>query len=366
MAQRTRPPFRADHVGSLLRPQNLADARQKWREGDLSSDQLRETEDTAIRGVVALQESVGLKAVTDGEFRRDYWHLDFIGGFAGVELSDETYGHAFSGGGTVATFKVTGKIGAHSGAMRDHFSFLKSVTKETAKFCIPGPGMTHLRSGRAGISEKAYPDLDEYWSDLTAAYRKEVQQLAEMGCTYLQIDDVSFAYLCDEKFRSQVSERGDDPDELLSIYARSLTDAVAERPDGMTVTTHMCRGNFQSTWMTEGGYDPVAERLFDNLDVDGYFMEYDSERAGGFEPLRYLPAKKIVVLGLITSKTPELESKDDIKRRIDEAANFVPVEQICLSPQCGFSSTHHGNKLTVDQQRKKLELVVETADEVWG
>jgi 5-methyltetrahydropteroyltriglutamate--homocysteine methyltransferase len=360
------PPFRADHVGSLLRPKTLSDARQKWREGKLEIEALKFLEDENIRDVIKLQESIGLKSITDGEFRRDYWHLDFIAGFEGVELNYETYGHAFSGGGTVATFSIKDKIGKHSGNMREHFSFLKDTTKETAKFCIPGPGMTHLRSGRSGISEDAYPDLDHYWSDLTVAYSAEIQELADLGCTYLQIDDVSFAYLCDDNFRNDIRQRGDDPDELLIKYSRVLSDAVANKPDTMAVTTHMCRGNFQSTYMTSGGYEAVAEQMFSELKVDGYFMEYDSDRAGGFEPLRFIPKNKRVVLGLITSKTPELESKDDIKRRIDEAAMFINPDQMCLSPQCGFSSTHHGNDLSVIQQTRKLELVVEIADEVWG
>ena len=362
----SKPPFRADHVGSLLRPKELSDARQQWREGKLEAAALKEQEDTHIRDVIAFQEDIGLKAITDGEFRRDYWHLDFIAGFEGVSLNDETYGHAFSGGGTVATFSVTGKLGAHSGFMRDHFSFLNENTNQTAKFCIPGPGMTHLRSGRSGISEDAYPDIDVYWADVTTSYAAEINELGKLGCTYLQIDDVSFAYLCDEDFRRDIKERGDDPDELLVRYSRALSEAVADRPDGMTVTTHMCRGNFKSTFMTSGGYEAVAERMFDELKVDGYFMEYDSDRAGGFEPLRYMPKDRMVVLGLITSKTPELESKDDIKRRIDEAAQFMDLDQMCLSPQCGFSSTHHGNNLTRDEQRKKLELVVNVANEVWG
>jgi 5-methyltetrahydropteroyltriglutamate--homocysteine methyltransferase len=361
-----KPPFRADHVGSLLRPQELSDARQQWREGKLAATELKELEDSHIRDIISFQEDIGLKSITDGEFRRDYWHLDFIAGFEGVSLNDETYGHAFSGGGTVATFSITDKLGAHSGFMRDHFSFLKENTNQTAKFCIPGPGMTHLRSGHSGIDAKAYPNLETYWPDLTAAYAAEVNELGKIGCTYLQIDDVSFAYLCDEDFRSDVKARGDDPDELLVTYARALSAAVAGRPEGMTVTTHMCRGNFKSTFMTSGGYEAVAERMFDEMNVDGYFMEYDSDRAGGFEPLRFIPKDKMVVLGLITSKTPELESKDDIKRRIDEAAQFMDIDQMCLSPQCGFSSTHHGNNLTVDEQRKKLELVVEVATEVWG
>jgi 5-methyltetrahydropteroyltriglutamate--homocysteine methyltransferase len=359
-------PFRADHVGSLLRPQKLSNARQKWREGKLETSALKNLEDTHIRDIISFQEDIGLKSITDGEFRRDYWHLDFISGFKGVSVNQDTYGHTFSGGDTVATFSVTDKIGPHSGNMRDHFSFLKDNTKQTAKFCIPGPGMTHIRSGRSGISEDAYPDLDAYWADLAIAYSAEIKKLADLGCTYLQIDDVSFAYLCDENFRTDIKKRGDNPDELLVRYSRALSDAISNRPKNMTVTTHMCRGNFKSTYMTSGGYDSVAERMFEELKVDGYFMEYDSDRAGGFEPLRYLPKDQMVVLGLITSKSPELENKDDIKRRIDEAAKFVDLDLICLSPQCGFSSTHHGNNLTQDEERKKLELVVEIAQEVWG
>jgi 5-methyltetrahydropteroyltriglutamate--homocysteine methyltransferase len=250
--------------------------------------------------------------------------------------------------------------------MRDHFSFVHKNTVQVAKFCIPGPGMTHLRSGRSGISNKAYPELDRYWSDIVAVYAAEIKKLGELGCKYLQIDDVSFAYLCDEAFRNDIKKRGDDPDELLILYSRALSEAIADRPSNMTVTAHMCRGNFKSTYMTSGGYDAVAERMFNELKVDGYFMEYDSERAGGFEPLRFMPKNKIVVLGLITSKSPELEPKKDIKRRIDEAAQYVDIDNICLSPQCGFSSTHHGNNLTEDAQRKKLELVVEIAQDVWG
>ena len=361
-----KPPFRADHVGSLLRPQDLSNARQQWREGKLDAQGLKVLEDEHIKEIIKFQEDIGLKSITDGEFRRDYWHLDFIAGFEGVELNQETYGHAFSEGGTVATFSIKNKIGKHSGNMRDHFNFLNANTKETAKFCIPGPGMTHLRSGRSGISVGAYPTLDQYWKDIAVAYSAEIQELADLGCTYLQIDDVSFAYLCDGDFRNDIRERGDDPDELLIKYSQVLSEAVANKPDKMTVTTHMCRGNFQSTYMTSGGYEAVAEQMFAELKVDGYFMEYDSERAGGFEPLRFIPENKMVVLGLITSKTPEIENKDDIKRRIDEAAKFISLEQMCLSPQCGFSSTHHGNNLSLDQQIKKLELVVEIADEIWG
>jgi len=362
----SKPPFRADHVGSLLRPKELLKARQKWHEGAIDEEDLRDLEDLHILEAIKLQENIGLNSITDGEFRRDYWHLDFIAGFSGVELNDETYGHAFSGGGTVATFSVKDKVGLHSGNMRDHFNFVYEHTDKTAKFCIPGPGMTHLRSGRAGISEIAYPDLDEYWVDLAAAYSAEINKLAALGCTYLQIDDVSFAYLCDEDFREDIRKRGDDPDDLLIQYSRVLSEAVSNRPEGMIVTTHMCRGNFQSTYMTSGGYQAVAERMFEELKVDGYFMEYDSDRAGGFEPLRYVPDNRLVVLGLVTSKSPELEKKEAIKQRIDEASEFMNIDQMCLSPQCGFSSTHHGNNLTYDEQVRKLELVVEVANEVWG
>ena len=361
-----KPPFRAEHVGSLLRPQDLSDARQKWREGKLDAETLKSLEDRHIIDIIKFQEDIGLKSITDGEFRRDYWHLDFISGFSGVKLSQETYGHAFSGGGTVSTFSIKDKIGKHSGNMREHYSFLNANTKETAKFCIPGPGMTHLRSGRSGISTSAYPNLDDYWRDLTKAYQAEIKELENLGCSYLQVDDVSFAYLCDTDFRSDIRKRGDNPDDLLIKYSKVLSEAVEMRSKNMTVTTHMCRGNFQSTFMTSGGYEAVAEKMFSELKVDGYFMEYDSERAGGFEPLRFIPKDRVVVLGLITSKTPELENKDDIKRRIDEAAKYINPDQMCLSPQCGFSSTHHGNKLSHDQQAKKLALVVEIAEEVWG
>ena len=366
MSQRKRPPFRADHVGSLLRPAELIDARNKWRQGELSDEKLKAGEDRYILDAIKLQHEAGLKVITDGEFRRDYWHLDFIGAFEGVELNHETYGHAFSGGGTVTTFKITGKFGNNTGFMREHFKFLASSTNETAKFCIPAPGMTYLRSGRAGISEEIYPDLTEYWNDVVAAYANEVRELYASGCRYLQFDDVSFAYLCDTEFREGVIARGDDPDEMVETFATTISRAVADRPEDMTVTTHMCRGNFQSTWMTQGGYEPVADIMFGNLDVDGFFMEYDSDRAGDFEPLRFVRDGQLIVLGLISSKVPELETKDDIMRRLEEATRHVFIDDICLSPQCGFSSTHHGNKLTVDDQKRKLELVVDLALDIWG
>tara|TARA_Y100001960_G_scaffold68412_1_gene72193 strand:+ start:2508 stop:3614 length:1107 start_codon:yes stop_codon:yes gene_type:complete len=366
MSIASKPPFRADQVGSLLRPQRLLEKRDAWRQGNISSQELKEIEDQEISKVIDFQQEIGLKAITDGEFRRDYWHLDFICAFDGIELNEETYGHAFSGGGTVSTFKVAGKIGNNNGFMREHIGFVLNKTKEVAKFCIPAPGMTFLRSGRSGIDRDIYPDLDEFWEDVIRAYSNEVQELYKLGCRYLQFDDVSFAYLCDSTFREDILERGDNPDELIKIFGNAISRCVAEKPSDMVITTHMCRGNFQSTWMTSGGYEPVAEIMFDNLDTDGFFMEYDSDRAGGFEPLRFANKNQTIILGLVSSKIPTIETKDEIKRRIEEAEKYIPIENLCLSPQCGFSSTHHGNNLSVDDQRKKLELVVEVADEVWG
>ncbi|MGE3643824.1 MAG: 5-methyltetrahydropteroyltriglutamate--homocysteine S-methyltransferase [Beijerinckiaceae bacterium] len=364
--QRTKPPFRADHVGSLLRPAALAEARRKHKAGALSAEDLRKTEDEHIRAAIAMQESAGLKGITDGEFRRDYWHLDFLEGFDGIDIRKEYYNQAFSSGITVPTPFTARKITAHNGAMRDHIRFVAQNTNGTAKLSIPGPGMTWLRGGRKAVSEEAYPDIAEFWDDLANAYIGEIRELGKAGCTYLQLDDVSFAYLCDETFREGVKARGENPDEMLAQFSRITSRIAAGRPEGMTVTVHMCRGNNQSTWMTEGGYDSVAEIMFGNLDVDGYFMEFDSERAGGFEPLRYVPKGKIVVAGVVTSKFPQLESVDEICRRIDEAAKYMPLENLCLSPQCGFASTEEGNKLTPDEQRAKLARVVEAANAIWG
>ena len=367
MSARQTPPFRAEHVGSLLRPADLAAARDKARTGDLPLSELVPIEDENVRAAVALQEDIGLGAVTDGEYRRGYWHLDFMVGFDGVELSDETYGMAFSAGNTVATTKVTGNVSRpETGVMTSHFEFLNSVANSPAKFCIPSATMYHFRSGREGVSEDVYPDYDEFWNDITAAYRDEIKGLADIGLTYLQIDDVNYCYFCDPKQTERLIARGDDPDQLLDKYIEVNNQTLRDRPEGLHVTTHMCRGNFQSAWMAEGGYESVAEKMLNGVEVDGFFMEYDSDRAGDFEPLRFLPEGKVVVLGLISTKVPELEDKDDVKRRIDEAAKFAPLEQLCLSPQCGFASTHHGNKVTEDDQRRKLELVVEVADEVWG
>jgi len=360
-----RPPYRADQVGSLLRPAKLAAARKAWKQGALDAAALKAIEDDAIREAVAKQESIGLQAVTDGEFRRDWWHLDFLSQLDGV-TTRENPGPKF--GGTeeqppIAT--VTAKVGCSKPIMVEQFSFLKSVAKATPKFTIPSPSMLHLRGGRNAISKEVYPDLEVFWSDVASAYRKAIRHLADAGCTYLQLDDTAFAYLCDPKVRENCRKNGDDPATLPQRYADTLNAALADRPSGMTVTMHTCRGNFKSAWVAEGGYDPVAEAMF-SADVDGFFMEFDSARAGTFEPLRALPKGKKVVLGLVTTKVGEIEDRAMLKRRIDEAAKFVPLENLCLSPQCGFSSTHHGNALSEADQWKKLELIVSVAREVWA
>ena len=360
------PPFRADHVGSLLRPQELKDARVRAARGEIDRAVLRAVEDKCIREVVALQESVGLQSITDGEFRRDWWHIDFIRGFDGVDTSTGTFGVRFQGVvEQPPLMRVTRKIRRTRPNMVDHFAFLKSVTKRTPKFCLPSPVMLHARGDRAAL-KAAYPDVDEFWSDLTRAYREEIRALVDAGCRYLQIDDTTVAGNCDPRVRDQVQALGDDPDKLPAIYADAVNAAIRELPSGVTVAIHTCRGNFKSTWMTSGGYDLVAETVFTRLGVHAFFLEYDTVRAGGFEPLRFIPKGKKVVLGLISSKFPELEDKDDLKRRIEAAAKYVPLENLCLSPQCGFSSTHHGNLVTVENQRRKLELALEVAREVWG
>jgi len=366
MTQRSEPPYRAEHVGSLLRPAGLAEARAKHKRGELSAEAVRASEDAAIRDAVAMQESLGLQAVTDGEFRRDYWHLDFLSAFSGAEMWEARRLRGFSNEEQPPVVKITSKVSRGAPIFVDHFKFLKSVATGTPKITIPGPALIHLRPGNEAVDPSAYPDVEEFWADFTEGYREEIADLFEAGCRYLQIDDVSFAYLCDEAMRDMVSARGDDPDATLALYVRLINDVLRDRPDGLAVATHMCRGNFKSAWVAQGGYELVAEAVLGGLDVDGFFMEYDSDRAGGFEPLRYVPDDKFVVLGLVTSKSPELEAKDDLKRRVDEAARFVPLERLCLSPQCGFSSTHHGNLVSEDDQRRKLSLVVETAAEIWG
>ena len=349
------PPFRADQVGSLLRPRGLAEARKRK---DVSFQQ------QAIRDVVAKQEALGLDSITDGEFSRDWWHLDFLSQLEGVSLK-ENPGPKFGGTAEQPPMPVvTGKLRYAKAIMVGDFLFLKSLTRKTAKFTIPSPSMLHLRAGRAGISWETYPDMQAFWHDAAAAYRDAIAAFADAGCTYLQLDDVAFAYLCDPKIRDNCRRNGDDPDALPRLYAQTINRALEGRPDGMTITMHTCRGNFKSAWVAEGGYEPVAQAMF-SCDLDGFFMEFDSARAGGFEPLRLLPKGKKVVLGLVSSKTGALEDKGELKRKIEEAAKYVPLEDLCLSPQCGFSSTHHGNQLTEDEQWKKLGRVLDVAREVW-
>ncbi|MDA8292729.1 MAG: 5-methyltetrahydropteroyltriglutamate--homocysteine S-methyltransferase [Actinomycetota bacterium] len=372
MAVTTVPPFRADHVGSLLRPAALLAARERFASGGISPDELRAVEDDAIRAAVAAQEAAGLPSATDGEFRRASWHMDFIYQLGGITKSDGNLAVSFRNeGGTIdftpAALRVESRIGLTRTIFEDAFRFLRSaVTSAVPKLTIPSPSMVHYRGGRAAIDPSVYPDMDGFWADLTAAYAAEVAALGELGCTYLQLDDTSLAYLNDPEQRAFVASQGGDPDHQHETYIANINAALAGRPEEMRVTTHMCRGNFRSSWAAEGGYEFVAEALFNRLEVDGFFLEYDDERSGGFEPLRFVPPGKFVVLGLVTTKRGALESKDDLRRRIDEAARFVPLEQLCLSPQCGFSSTVEGNVLTEDEQFAKLRLVVETAREVWG
>src|SRR5690242_13088883 len=335
----TRPPFHADHVGSLLRPAELRDARGQAKSGALSADKLRTVEDRAIERAVRKQEEIGLQSITDGEFRRDFWHLDFLKQLDGIELVRAT-GLTFSADDVPPMASVTGKVACSRPIMVEHFRYLKSVTRRMPKFTIPSPGTAHMRGGRNSISRTAYPDLEEFWADIGAAYRTAIRHLYDAGCRYLQLDDVGFAYLCDAKVRENFRKNGDDPATLAPVYARAINDALRERPADLAVTMHTCRGNFRSAWFAAGGYqDDVVAAMF-SANVDGFFMEYDSERAGGFGPLRLLPKGKKVVLGLVTTKSGALEPKDALKRRIDEAAKVVPLENICLSPQCGFSSTH--------------------------
>jgi 5-methyltetrahydropteroyltriglutamate--homocysteine methyltransferase len=359
-----RPPFHADQVGSLLRPAELREARAKAKAGVLSAAELRAVEDRAITAAVRRQESIGLQPITDGEFRRDFWHLDFLQQLDGITLVPVT-GMTFKAQDVPPMASVTGKVACSRPIMAEHFRYLKSVTRRTPKFTIPSPGTAHMRGGRNAISRTAYPELEEFWADIGAAYRTAIGHLYDAGCRYLQLDDVGFAYLCDAGVRENFRKNGDDPATLAPAYARAINDALRERPADLAVTMHTCRGNFRSAWFAAGGYqDDVVAAMF-AAEVDGFFMEYDSERAGGFEPLRLLPKGKKAVLGLVTTKTGALEPKDSLKRRIDEAARHVPLENLCLSPQCGFSSTHHGNVLSEDEQWAKLARVVEVAREVW-
>lgn len=364
-------PFRADHVGSLLRPDWLKQARARFANADISASELRETEDKAIREAVALQEEAGLQAVTDGEFRRAIWHVDFLTGFDGIDATQSDYAVSFKGkdGATATTssmLAVTSKIKRSKPIMVDHFKYLKTVTSRVPKFCIPSPTYMHMRGGQKVVTPDAYPDMDEFWADMTAAYKQEIADFVSAGCTYLQLDDVSFANLCDENICAQAARDGLDPKKLPEEYARIVASIIEGRPDSLAVTMHTCRGNHESMWMAEGGYEPIADAMFNLSGVDGFFLEYDSERAGDFSPLRFVPKGKRVVLGLISSKDATLETKDALKRRIDEAARHVPLDQLCISPQCGFASSMPGNKLTEDIEKRKLALAVEVATEVWG
>jgi len=372
MSVRLTPPFRADHVGSLLRPQNLLQARADFAAGTIDAATLRGIEDDAIREIVKMQKDVGLRSATDGELRRASWHMDFMYALDGIERAPSDLAVQFHNAEgdiefTPAAMRVDGRIGVSTTIFGEDFAFLQAqVDGATPKLTIPSPSMVHYRGGRASIDEAVYPDMDAFWADLTAAYREEVRRLGAQGCRYLQFDDTSLAYLNDPKQREHVREIGGDAEHQHELYIRHINEALAGRPEGMAVTTHMCRGNFRSSWVAEGGYDFVAEALFNELQVDGFFMEWDDDRSGGFEPLRFVPKGKQVVLGLVTTKKGELETKDALKRRIEEASRFVDVEQLCLSPQCGFSSTVEGNALSFDEEVAKLRLVVETAEEVWG
>ena len=364
------PPFRADHVGSWLRPQHLKDARERAQKGEIARERLRTIEDDAIRDVVRKQESIGLQSITDGEFRRTFFHLDFLQRLEGVTIS----------GGITTKFRtkegdidfapprvtVTGKLRHVQDIQTEDFRFLKSVTTKTPKVTIPSPTMVHFRGGRKGIDIHAYPDLDEFFEDLAQAYRDEVNSLYAAGCRYIQLDDTNLAYLCDPQLRAQAQERGDDPNELPHAYASLINAVIDKRPTDLTVAIHLCRGNMQSAWVAEGGYEPVADALFNELHVDAYFLEYDDARSGGFEPLRLVPKNKIVVLGLLTTKVPALEPAADIRRRIDEAAKYMPLENLCLSPQCGFSSTVHGNQITDTDQWAKMQRIIDVTRDVWG
>ncbi len=367
----SRPPFRADHVGSLLRPAELKQARDDFKSKKISREKLREIEDRHIRKAVAMQEAAGLQAVTDGEFRRAFWHTDFLTGFDGIVATQGQYALKFHGEGgaegeTRSMMMVKDKVRRTRKIFVEHFSFVGKNTSRTAKLCIPAPTYLHMRGGRKVVDAKAYPDMDEFWADITRAYREEIRDLAAAGCSYLQIDDVSFACLCDESIRAQVRRDGEDPARLPSKYIQVINSLLEGHPASLGVTMHTCRGNHASMWMAAGGYDAVAEAVFSEALVDGFFLEYDTERAGGFEPLRFVPKGKRVVLGLVSTKTPVLESKDELKKRIEAASKYVPLENLCLSPQCGFASSEVGNRVSEDDQRRKLELVVEVAREVWS
>jgi 5-methyltetrahydropteroyltriglutamate--homocysteine methyltransferase len=364
------PPFRADQVGSLLRPPELLNARQRYFDGEIPKEELRAVEDKAIREVIKKQEDVGLHSITDGEFRRTFFHVDFLEKLQGVSVSGGI-NMQFKGKGGVVDFapprlSVTGKLRHVEDIQKADFEFLKSVTTQMPKVTIPSPTMVHFRGGRKAIDIEAYPEMELFFDDLAQCYRDEIQSLYEAGCRYIQLDDTNLAYLCDPQHRAGARERGDDPDALPRAYAELINKVIDNRPDDLRIAVHLCRGNFRSAWVAEGSYEPVAEVLFNELNVDAYFLEYDDERSGDFAPLRFVPPNKTVVVGLVTTKVGALESADDLKRRVDEAARFMPLENMCLSPQCGFSSTVHGNDITEADQWAKLKLVVNTAHDIWG
>ena len=365
---RSKPPFRADHVGSLLRPASLKDARARWGRGEITAADLTAVEDAAIERIIARQAEIGLRSATDGEFRRAMWHFDFLERLDGVESFRSDHGIAFKGGMETQPkgLRVVGKVGFSSHPMVEHFRLLRERTRAAAKMTIPSPSVLHFRGGRRAVNPAVYPEMEEFYRDLGRAYRAAVQAFAEAGCRYLQLDEVNLAYLCDPEQRQILRDRGDDPDSLPAVYADMINTAISGRPSEMRITMHLCRGNFRSSWIAQGGYEPVAELLFNRIGVDGYFMEFDSERAGSFDPLRFVPKGKTVVLGLVTSKTGALESAEYLRRRIEEASHFVDLEQLCLSPQCGFASTEEGNSLTEDEQWAKLARIVEVAEKVWG
>jgi 5-methyltetrahydropteroyltriglutamate--homocysteine methyltransferase len=365
--ERTLPPFRADQVGSLLRPQALREARAAHAAGTLSDIALTAIEDKQIELAIDRQEALGLRAVTDGEYRRAMWHFDFLERLDGVESYEAAQGIQFKGAQTKAKgLKVTGKIRFAGHPMIDHFRFVRDHTTVAAKMTIPSPSVLHFRGGRHAIDPAIYPDMAEFYQDLGQAYQDAVRAFADAGCRYLQLDETNLAYLCDPEQRQMLSERGDDPEQLPRIYAEMINHAIADRPSDMTISMHLCRGNFRSSWIAQGGYEPIAQILFNEINSDAYFMEYDTDRAGGFEPLRFVPKGKTVVLGLVTSKTGQLESKDELKRRIEAASAYLDLDQLCLSPQCGFASTEEGNLLAEEEQWAKLTRIVDVAREVWG
>ena len=365
--KRAKPPFRADHVGSLLRPAALKSAREKRAKGEIGAADLKAVEDREIERVIKKQEEVGLQAVTDGEFRRSWWHLDFLWGLDGVERHVMDTGIAFAGVTTRNEgVRVAGKLGFSGHPMIEHFKFVQAHTERTPKITIPAPSAIYGRPVMTPIDKTVYPELDQFFADLGQAYRKAVRAFADAGCRYLQLDEVFIAMLCDPKYRQQMSARGDNPERLGELYGDLINTAMSDIPSDMTITMHLCRGNYKSTFMGTGGYDAVQEILFNKIKVHGYFMEYDDPRSGGFEPLRMLPKGKLVVLGIATTKSGKLESKDELKRRIEQAAKYAPLEQLCISGQCGFASTEEGNLLTEDEQWAKLRRIVEVADEVWG